>query len=99
MTKEEGLSLGETAHPLKPHKMGPSGALMEGNRATNKFKEFNADRMVSVQFNPSSTSKRIKGASNLKEYCGDGIRCDCSDTNHTFDRLSRDGIPLSSRKH
>ena len=52
MTKEEGLSLGETAHPLKPHKMGPSGALMEGNRA-----------------------------------------------NHTFDRLSRDGIPLSSRKH
>ena len=22
MTKEEGLSLGETAHPLKPHKMG-----------------------------------------------------------------------------
>ena len=26
MTKEEGLSLGETAHPLKPHKMGPSGA-------------------------------------------------------------------------
>ena len=73
MTKEEGLSLGETAHPLKPHKMGPSGALMEGNR--------------------------IKGASNLKEYCGDGIRCDCSDTHHTFDRLSRDGIPLSGRKH
>ena len=53
MTKEEGLSLGETAHPLKLHKMGPSGALMEGNRATNKFKEFNADRMVTVRFNPS----------------------------------------------
>ena len=30
MTKEEGLSLGETAHPLKPHKMGPSGALQKG---------------------------------------------------------------------
>ncbi len=99
MTKEEGLSLGETAHPLKLHKMGPSGALMEGNRATNKFKEFNADRMVSVQFNPSQQVKRIKGASNLEEYCGDGIRCDCSDTHHTFDCLSRDGIPLSSCKH
>ena len=60
MTKEEGLSLGETAHPLKPHKMGPSGALMEGNRATNKFKEFNADRMVSVQFNPSQQVKESK---------------------------------------
>ena len=25
MTKEEGLSLGETAHPLKLHKMGTIG--------------------------------------------------------------------------
>ena len=30
MTKEEGLSLGETAHPLKPHKMGPSGLSWKG---------------------------------------------------------------------
>ncbi len=27
MTKEEGLSLGETAHPLKPHELRPSVAL------------------------------------------------------------------------
>ncbi|ELW73417.1 hypothetical protein IQ5_08871, partial [Streptococcus thermophilus MTCC 5460] len=31
-----------------------------GNRATNKFKEFNADRMVSVQFNPSQQVKESK---------------------------------------
>ena len=70
MKKGEGLSLGETAHPLKPHKMRPPRASGEGNRATNKFKEFNADRMVSVQFNPSQkvieskepvTSKNIVG--------------------------------------
>ena len=70
MTKEEGLSLGETAHPLKPHKMGPSGALMEGNRATNKFKEFNADRMVSVQFNPSQQVKESKEPVTSKNIVG-----------------------------
>ena len=70
MTKEEGLSLGETAHPLKLHKMGPSGALMEGNRATNKFKEFNADRMVSVQFNPSQQVKESKEPVTSKNIVG-----------------------------
>ena len=30
MTKEEGLSLGETAHPLKPHKMGHRGLSWKG---------------------------------------------------------------------
>ena len=53
MTKEEGLSLSATAHSLKPQGMRPSRASIEGNRATNKFKEFNADRMVTVRFNPS----------------------------------------------
>ena len=60
MTKEEGLSLGETAHPLKPHELRPPMASTAGNRATNKFKEFNADRMVSVQFNPSQQVKESK---------------------------------------
>ena len=99
MTKEEGLSLGETAHPLKPHKMGPSGALMEGNRATNKFKEFNADRMVSVQFNPSQQVKESKEPVTSKNIVGMVSGVIAADTHHTFDRLSRDGIPLSSRKH
>ena len=53
MTKEEGISLNATAHPLKPHFMRLERASIEGNRATNKFKEFNADRMVTVRFNPS----------------------------------------------
>ncbi len=53
MTKEEGLSLNATAHPLKPHVMRLERASIEGNRATNKFKEFNADRMVTVRFNSS----------------------------------------------
>lgn len=39
MTKEEGLSLGEAAHPLKPHELRSSMASTAGNRATNKFKE------------------------------------------------------------
>ena len=60
MTKEEGLSLGETAHPLKSRELRPPVASAAGNRATNKFKEFNADRMVSVQFNPSQQVKESK---------------------------------------
>ena len=50
--------------------MGPSGALMEGNRATNKFKEFNADRMVSVQFNPSQQVKESKEPVTSKNIVG-----------------------------
>ena len=30
MTKEEGLSLGETAHPLKPHELRPPMLLQQG---------------------------------------------------------------------
>lgn len=35
MTKEEGLSLGETAHPLKSRELRPPVASAAGNRATN----------------------------------------------------------------
>ena len=98
MTKEEGLSLGETAHPLKSRELRPPVASAAGNRATNKFKEFNADRMVSVQFNPSQQVKESKEPVTSKNIVG-MVSGDCSDTHHTFDCLSRDGIPLSSRKH
>ena len=91
--------MGETAHPLKSRELRPPVASAAGNRATNKFKEFNADRMVSVQFNPSQQVKESKEPVTSKEYCGMVSGCDCSDTHHTFDCLSRDGIPLSSRKH
>ena len=37
MTKEEGLSLGETAHPLKSRELRPPVASAAGNRATNKL--------------------------------------------------------------
>ena len=70
MTKEEGLSLGETAHPLKPHELRPPMASTAGNRATNKFKEFNADRMVSVQFNPSQQVKESKEPVTSKNIVG-----------------------------
>lgn len=70
MTKEEGLSLNATAHPLKPHEMRPSRASIEGNRATNKFKEFDADRMVSVQFNPSQKVKESKEPVTSKNIVG-----------------------------
>ena len=70
MIKEEGLSLNATAHPLKPHEMRPSRASIEGNRATNKFKEFNADRMVSVQFNPSQKVKESKEPVTSKNIVG-----------------------------
>lgn len=33
MTKEEGLSLGDTAHSLKPRETRPPRASIEGNRA------------------------------------------------------------------
>ena len=70
MTKEEGLSLGETAHPLKPHELRPPMASTAGNRATNRFKEFNADRMVSVQFNPSQQVKESKEPVTSKNIVG-----------------------------
>ena len=70
MTKEEGLSLGETAHPLKPHELRSSMASTAENRATNKFKEFNADRMVSVQFNPSQQVKESKEPVTSKNIVG-----------------------------
>ena len=38
MTKEEGLSLGETAHPLKPHELRSSMASTAGNRAIISLK-------------------------------------------------------------
>ena len=38
MTKEEGLSLGETSHPLKSRELKPPVASAAGNRATNKLK-------------------------------------------------------------
>lgn len=70
MTKEEGLSLGETAHPLKSRELRPPVASAAGNRATNKFKEFNADRMVSVQFNPSQQVKESKEPVTSKNIVG-----------------------------
>ena len=70
MTKEEGLSLGETAHPLKSRELKPPVASAAGNRATNKFKEFNADRMVSVQFNPSQQVKESKEPVTSKNIVG-----------------------------
>ena len=98
MTKEEGLSLGETAHPLKSRELRPPVASAAGNRATNKFKEFNADRMVSVQFNPSQQVKESKEPVTSKNIVG-GIRCYCSDTHYPFDCLYRNGLPLSSCQH
>ena len=70
MTKEEGLSLGDTAHSLKPHETRPPRASIEGNRATNKFREFDADRVVSVQFNPSQKMNESKAPVTSKNILG-----------------------------
>lgn len=70
MTKEEGLSLNATAHSLRPHEMRPSRASIEGDRATNKFKEFNADRMVTVRFDPSQKVKESKEPVTSKNILG-----------------------------
>ena len=70
MTKEEGLSLGDTAHSLKPRETRPPRASIEGNRATNKFREFDADRVVSVQFNPSQKMNESKAPVTSKNILG-----------------------------
>ena len=66
MTKEEGLSLGDTA----PRETRPPRASIEGNRATNKFREFDADRVVSVQFNPSQKMNESKAPVTSKNILG-----------------------------
>ena len=75
----------------------PPGA-SGGNRATNKFKEFNADRMVSVQFNPSQQVKNQR-SQYPKEYCGMVSGVIAAILTILLIVCPRDGIPLSSRKH
>ncbi len=55
--------------------------------------------MVSVQFNPSQQVKESKEPVTSKNIVGMVSGVVAAILTNTFDRLSRDGIPLSSRKH